>query len=145
MNSSLTHVVAALLLVLLQDTLTVTVSLVRLGVVVSDSRGRNVVGLKNQDFRLWVNGVPRDIAFFSDGPQPISLGIVLDQSFSMSYDNKLDRAKEAAHTLAHAVRDGSEYFYVTFDDEVRIVRPVSTDLSGIDFAIDATTLGRGTS
>ena len=144
-STSLIHALAALLLALLQDTLTVTVSLVRLGVTVADSRGRNVTGLKNQDFRLSVNGVPREIAFFSDGPQPISLGIVLDQSFSMSYDNKLERAKEAAHTLVHAVHDGSEYFYVTFDDEVRIVRSVTSDRSDIDFAIDATALGRGTS
>jgi VWFA-related protein len=104
-----------------------------------------VTGLKKEDFKLSLNGVPRDIAFFSSEPQPIALGIVLDNSFSMSYDNKLDRAKEAAITLVHAVPDGSEYFYETFDDEVRLVHYTTPDRNAIDSAISETALGRGTS
>src|SRR6476659_668189 len=90
----------ALLFVVQQDTtLRVKVSLVTVGVRVTDSRGRNVLGLKAQDFSIFDDGVLQNIEFFSGEEQPITFGILLDRSLSMSLNRKLERAKEAARAL----------------------------------------------
>src|SRR5262252_7891097 len=93
---SFTSVTALLLAVALQQVIRVDVALVTVGVRVTDSRGRDVGGLKAKDFTVYEDGLPRDIAFFSSEPQPITLGILIDRSSSMAYGNKLDRAKDAA-------------------------------------------------
>src|SRR2546428_14079401 len=92
-------VVALLLLLAAQETLRVNVSLVTVGVQVTDSLGRDVRGLKAENFSIFDDGVPQKIEFFSDEEKPITLGILLDRSDSMSYNAKLDRAKEAAGGL----------------------------------------------
>jgi Ca-activated chloride channel family protein len=135
----------ALLILVPQETLRVKVSLVTVGVRVTDSRGHNVLGLKAQDFAIFDDGVPQKIEFFSAEEQPITLGILLDRSFSMSYNSKLARAKEAARTVIRATHDGSEYFYFAFDDQVKLAADFTTDRERVESAIQQTALGGGTS
>lgn len=138
-------VLMALLLFVTQDTLRVKVSLVTVGVRVTDSRGRNVLGLKAQDFSIFDDGIAQNIEFFSSEEQPITLGILLDRSFSMSYNRKLERAKEAAGALIRSAHEGSEYFYFAFDDQVRLQSDFTTDRERVQSAIQRTDLGEGTS
>ena len=49
----------ALLLLIPQETLKVKVSLVTVGVRVTESNGRNVLGLKAEDFSVFDDGVTR--------------------------------------------------------------------------------------
>jgi Ca-activated chloride channel family protein len=135
----------ALLLLIPQETLRVKVSLVTVGVRVTESNGRSVLGLKETDFSVFDDGVQQEIRFFSSEEQPITLGILLDRSFSMSYNNKLDRAKEAARSLIGATHDRSEYFFFTFDDQVRLAHDFTTERERVQSAIQATPLGGGTS
>jgi len=137
-------VVALLLLLAAQETLRVNVSLVTVGVQVTDWLGRDVRGLKVENFSIFDNGVPQKIESFSDEEQPITLGILLDRSDSMSYNAKLDRAKEAAVALVRSARDGSEYFYLPFDDHVKLQADLTSDPHQIETAIAGTTLGGGT-
>jgi len=139
------RILIVLLLLVPQETLQVKVSLVTVGVRVTDSRGRNVLGLKAQHFAIEDDGVPQKIEFFSNEEQPITMGILLDRSFSMSYNGKLERAKEAARTLIRATHDGSEYFYVAFDDQVKLAADFTTDRERVQSAIQQTALGGGTS
>jgi Ca-activated chloride channel family protein len=129
----------------LQETLRVKVSLVTVGARVTDSRGRPVLGLKEQDFAVFDDGVEQKIDFFSSEEQPITLGILLDRSFSMSYNAKLERAKESARALVRATHSGSEYFYYTFDDQVRLAADFTSDPERMQAAIQQTALGGGTS
>jgi Ca-activated chloride channel homolog len=138
-------ILIGLLLLVTQDTLRVKVSLVTVGVRVTDSRGRNVLGLKAQDFSIFDDGIARNIEFFSSEEQPITLGILLDRSFSMSYNRKLERAKEAAGALIRSAHEGSEYFYFAFDDQVRLQSDFTTDRERVHSAIQRTDLGDGTS
>jgi len=135
----------ALLLFVTQDTLRVKVSLVTVGVRVTDSRGHNVLGLKAEDFSIFDDGIAQNIEFFSSEEQPITLGILLDRSFSMSYNRKLERAKEAAGALIRSAREGSEYFYFAFDDQVRLESDFTRDRERVQSAIQRTDLGDGTS
>lgn len=139
------RIAIALLLLIPQETLRVKVSLVTVGVRVTDSRGRDIRGLKAGDFTVLDDGVPQKIEFFSNEEQPITLGIVFDRSSSMSYNEKIDRAKEAARALVRPLHDGSEFFYVTFDHRVNLAADLTTDRKRIESAIDETALGGGTS
>jgi Ca-activated chloride channel homolog len=133
-----------LLLVGAQDTLRVKVSLVTVGVRVTDWLGRDVRGLKAENFSVFDDEVAQKIEFFSNEEQPITLGILLDRSFSMSYNAKLDRAKDAARALVGAAREGSQYFYIAFDDQVKLSADLTDDRHQVETAIDRTALGGGT-
>jgi Ca-activated chloride channel homolog len=138
------RLIVLLLLIATQDTLRVSVSLVTVGVRVTDWIGRDVAGLRPENFSIFDDGVEQKIEFFRNEEVPITLGILLDRSDSMSYNAKLDRAKEAARALVAAVREGSEYFYFTFDDQVKLAADLTTDRHQVETAIDKTTLGGGT-
>jgi Ca-activated chloride channel homolog len=137
--------ITALLLLAQDTTLRVKVSLVTVGVRVTDSHGRSVLGLKAQDFSIYDDGVLQNIEFFSGEEQPITLGILLDHSQSMSINRKLDRAKEAGRALIRSAHDGSEYFAFAFDDQVKLVADFTNDRTRVESAIEQTELGQGTS
>ncbi|HEX4209421.1 MAG TPA: hypothetical protein VHY56_03440, partial [Candidatus Binataceae bacterium] len=53
-------------------------------VTVTDQDGRYINGLQKSDFKLYVDGVQRDINFFrQDSNTPVSVGILVDTSGSM--------------------------------------------------------------
>src|SRR5262245_4338762 len=139
------RVLIALLLLIPQEPLRVKVSLVTVGVRVTDSRGRSVLGLKAQDFSIFDDGVAQKVEFFSSEEQPITLGIVLDRSQSMSINRKLERAKAAARALIRSAHEGSEFFFFAFDDQVRLQADFTNDRDRVQSAILETDLGGGTS
>src|SRR6266404_4777614 len=139
------RVLIALLLLAPQDTLRVKVSLVTVGVRVTDTRGRNVLGLKAPEFSIFDDGIPQKIEFFSNEEQPITLGVLMDRSSSMKYNSKLDRAKDAASALIRAAYKDSEYFYFAFDEQVKLAADITTDREQVQSAIQETGLGGGTS
>ncbi|HEX9137117.1 MAG TPA: hypothetical protein VF905_09260, partial [Nitrospirota bacterium] len=59
-------------------TLRVDVSMVTVGVRVTDTKGREVPNLTAKDFTLFEDGIAQNITFFSNEEQPVSLGILLD-------------------------------------------------------------------
>ncbi|HEX5216958.1 MAG TPA: VWA domain-containing protein, partial [Vicinamibacterales bacterium] len=61
---------------------------------VRDRDGRLLLGLTQSDFEVFDNGKPRPITVFSNGIQPITIGLVLDRSGSMS--ERFDKVAAAA-------------------------------------------------
>src|SRR5262245_13727966 len=59
-----------------------SVDIVSVSATVTDASGRLVRGLTREDFRVYDNDVPQTITQF--GSDPISLGILIDASNSMS-------------------------------------------------------------
>jgi Ca-activated chloride channel homolog len=126
-------------------TLRVQVSLVTVGVRVTDKDSREVRGLRAEDFRISEDGVPQPIAFFSGEEQPLSLGILLDRSNSMGSAGKLLRAQAAAESLIRRGLPGDEFFFLPFDHTVPDSRGFSTDRDRIVQEIHAASAGGGTS
>jgi Ca-activated chloride channel family protein len=129
---------SALMALVLQQTIRLDVSLVTVGARVTDSRGRDVRGLKAEDFVVTEDGVPQRISFFSDEPQAITLGIVFDRSSSMEANQKIDRAKDAAQALVKVARDGSEFFFIGFNEKVRVVTDFTFDRQEVLSAVAKT-------
>lgn len=102
----------------LQETIRASVSLVTVGVRVSDSKGRDIPGLKAEDFSIFDDDLAQRIAFFSSEEQPISLGILLDRSKSMEEGAKLEQAKVAAAALVRAGHRDTEFAFAEFGEKL---------------------------
>jgi VWFA-related protein len=94
------------------------VSLLSVSVRVTDSRGREVGGLKVSTFTLLEDNVPQRISFFAAEKQPVSLGILLDTSSSMRAGGKLEHAKAALRELIAAGHPDNELFYMEFGSKL---------------------------
>src|SRR5262249_12321603 len=71
----------------------VAVDLVLMPVTVTDNKNRVVTSLQKENFLLSEAGEPQRIQYFSAEDAPISVGVLLDLSRSMT--NKIDTAREA--------------------------------------------------
>lgn len=57
--------------------------LLNVPVVVSDKDGRNITGLKKEDFSVFQEGVKQTIEFFANTEEPLNVAIVVDTSSSV--------------------------------------------------------------
>ncbi len=64
-------------------TLKLSTELVSLSVAVTDQKGKAVVSLKREDFKVYENGIEQPLSFFSTEEMPVCWGLVLDRSGSM--------------------------------------------------------------
>src|SRR5262245_31473289 len=70
------------------------VDLINVTATVTDDDGRFVRGLRQADFKVYDDGVRQDISYFSNERVPVSLGILLDASGSMTRE-KMSAARTA--------------------------------------------------
>lgn len=79
------------------------VELVYLDLTVTHPDGSIVTGLTKDDFEIFDEGVPHAVAVFSDQPAPLSLGILVDTSTSMTGD-RITAAINAADLMGRALQ-----------------------------------------
>ena len=77
--------------------------MVYLDVTVFDRSGRIVTGLPKADFEIYDEGVPHEVAIFSDSRAPISVGVLIDASLSMTAD-RIKAALAAAAALGRSLQ-----------------------------------------
>jgi len=83
-------------------------------VTVMDEANRPVITLGKNNFRLFESGEQKDIRYFSTEDEPISVGILLDLSFSMK--DKIDTARQALHQFFENCNPDDDYFVIGFSD-----------------------------
>ena len=93
-----------------------TVERVLLDVSVKDARGGFVSGLGKDDFRVFEDGKPQSISEFGAGDIPVTVGIVVDESFSMW--TKRPEVMTAALTFAKESNPHDEMFVIHFNETV---------------------------
>jgi Ca-activated chloride channel family protein len=99
--------------------------LVLVPVSVTDPMQRFVTGLNRDNFEVFEGAKPQRIQHFSSEDVPVSVGIILDISGSMS--DKLERVREAVNQLCEVSNPQDEYFMITFADEPRLVVDFTTN------------------
>jgi Ca-activated chloride channel family protein len=102
-----------------------SVNLVLVPVSITDDLNRPVVGLDQQNFQLFENKKPQEIKNFSSEDAPVSIGILLDVSGSMS--DKLERARDAVLQFCEAANPQDEFFLITFADAPQLVTDFTTN------------------
>jgi VWFA-related protein len=107
----------------------VSVSVVNLYASVRNARGRPVHGLRQQDFRLFINGRRQIITnFSSDVTEPLNLVFLLDVSGSMRMMNKFETAKGIIRKVIEQLSSEDEAALLIFaDGEVEMLIDFTTD------------------
>ncbi len=119
------------------------VNLVQLHAIVTDGEGHPVFDLPKDAFQLAIDDVPQPITVFQRDDAPVTAGIVVDNSASMS--PKRQEVIAAALAFAHAGNPLDEMFVVHFNDRARLGLPNGTLFTGsvatLENAIAAFDLG----
>ena len=103
------------------------VEFVNVTATVTDDDGRFVSGLRQEDFTVYEDGQLQDVSHFSSDRVPVSLGIVLDTSGSMSPE-KMAAARAAIDRLIFELLDkDDELFFVEFATRAELTQGWTTD------------------
>jgi len=101
--------------------ISVNVNLVVLNPVVRDRKGGFVSDLREQDFKVYEDGVLQSIKLFRHEDIPVTVGLVIDHSGSMR--PKLADVITAAETFVQASRPDDRMFVVNFNEKVTMGLP----------------------
>ena len=99
-----------------QPVLMVRTDLVTLSVVVVNHRGAPVTGLRPEHFRVYDNGDPQTIQFFTSDDLPATIGLVIDSSASMR--GRREHVTAAAAAFIDMRRPLDEFFTLNFNEVV---------------------------
>ena len=107
-----------------------SVNLVLVPVTITDNLHRPVMGLDQGNFQLFEGKKAQEIKNFSSEDTPVSVGILVDTSRSMSY--KLERAREAVIEFCEAANPQDEFFMITFADEPKLATDFTTSTERVE-------------
>lgn len=120
------------------------VELINVTVTVTDGNGRFVPGLSKEDFVVYEDGKPQAVTHFDSERVPVSLGLVMDTSGSMSGE-KMTTAKSAVERFLHRLLDESdEVFLYQFESHATLVQDWTTDRNAVSRALGRIRANGGT-
>ncbi|HEX8130118.1 MAG TPA: VWA domain-containing protein [Pyrinomonadaceae bacterium] len=100
------------------EVVVVDTSLINLNVRVIDRSNRPVNDVKQEEFKVFEDGVPQQIFSFTRAEVPISYGLVVDNSGSMK--TQLEKVIDATRTIIDQNKPGDETFLQRFIDSEKI-------------------------
>jgi Ca-activated chloride channel family protein len=108
------------------------IELINVTATVTDTSGRFVSGLVQDDFLVYEDDRPVDITHFSAERVPVSLGIVLDTSGSMAGEKIATARTAIEHFLEKLPHPEDEVFLYQFANDVDLLQ---------DWTVDRATVG----
>lgn len=109
--------------------------------VIDRSTYRGMTGLKQEDFKVYEDGVQQQIAHFDAASAPFNLVLLIDLSGSTQDVVKLIR--EAALHFVNAARPADRISVITFASSAVIVSPLTNDREALRRRINAIEQPRG--
>ena len=120
------------------------VELINVTATVTDDNGRFVSGLQKDDFTVYEDGKRQEVTHFSNERVPVSLGILLDASGSMTPD-KMSAARAAIDRfIFDLLGEQDELFFVEFANAPRITQQWTHDRRAISRAVSRVNPNGGT-
>jgi Ca-activated chloride channel family protein len=107
---------------------------------VFDKAGHFISGLKQNNFKVFEDGIEQQISFFAQEDIPVSMGFLLDLSGSMRGERKSEQSKKAAEAFLQASNPQDEMFMIGFNDEVELLQDYTSDVDEIKDALDNTSI-----
>ena len=107
------------------EVISVRTDLVAMPVTVTDSRGRRISGLKQQDFVLNDDGREARIDYFAPGAERIALAFVLDNSGSLR--EQTARQRDAALGLFSRFGPASSVAVIRFGQKAKLIAPFNSE------------------
>jgi VWFA-related protein len=103
--------------------------LVLVPVSVCDPQNRPVTGLEKEHFKVFDDKVEQTVTQFAMEDEPVAVGLVFDTSGSMG--DKLRLSRLAAAKFFDTANIDDEFFLVEFNDQPKIVVPLTRDFTEI--------------
>ena len=108
----------------------VNVNLVLVPLTVTDPMDRLVTGLEKDNFFVYENNHLEAIKSFSTEDAPVSIGIILDLSGSMS--NKVIRARDSVLEFMKTSNPQDEFFVIGFNDRPELIEDFTSSVDQIE-------------
>jgi VWFA-related protein len=124
------------------DVVRVNTTLVTIPVSVMDRNGRFIPDLRQQEFRIYEDGVEHEVAYFASVEKPFTLALVIDTSASTRF--RLDEIQDAAIAFVNQLRPDDRVLIVSFDEDVRVLAEATSDRYALRDAIRRTRTGGST-
>lgn len=125
------------------ETLRIETNLVTIPVSVFDRNGLYVPGLRQNDFKIFSDGVEQEIAYFGTSDKPFTVAIVIDVSPSTAY--RIEEIQRAAMAFVNLLEPQDSVMVIEFDHSVSVLTEVTKDREKIYKAIRKADFGDGTS
>lgn len=125
------------------EVIRVETNLVTMPVSVLDRDGRFVSGLRQQDFRIFENGVEHRVEYFQSVEQPFTVVLMIDVSPSTQY--QIHEIQSAAIAFTEQLRPNDKVMVIAFDETVQILTYPTNDRYRLRGAIQMANFGNGTS
>lgn len=107
------------------DVINVDTSLINLQVRVIDRLGRPLNNVRKEDFRVFEDGVPQNVEFFSTKEVPISYGMAIDTSRSLS--GQIVKVIEASKAIVESNKPDDETVLITFRKDAELIQDFTSD------------------
>lgn len=107
--------------------------LVVLNVSVFDKDGKIIRDLPKSAFTVYENGEKQTVSVFRQEDVPISLGLIIDNSASMT--DKRDRVASAALALVKASNPDDEVFIINFNESAVLAKDFTNNIKDLENAL----------
>ncbi len=114
-------------------------NLVSVPVIVSDRDGHYISGLREENFKLYDNGVEQKLAYFDAAEAPLNVALLLDTSRSTA--GVIDDIRKAAKNFLKDLRPQDRAMIVSFDWDVHKLSPLTSDRKILEKAIKDARVG----
>jgi VWFA-related protein len=109
-------------------------TLVQVPVIVKDRGERYITDLKQQEFKLFENGIQQEITFFGTVEEPFNVALLIDSSGSTV--DQLTQIKAAASAFLDNLRPQDKVMVMEFNDSVSILCELTNNRETLNRAID---------
>lgn len=125
------------------EVIKIDTKLVTIPVKILDRKGRFISGLTKDKFQVFEDNAPQEITYFTNEQQPFTVALILDMSYSSTF--KIAEIQQAALEFINQLRKDDRVMVVSFDEEVHVLTPPTSDRAALQRAIRSTKIASGTS
>jgi Ca-activated chloride channel homolog len=116
------------------DVIKVDSSIVVVNAMITDAKGKPVSGLKQNQFKLFVDGAEKEILSFTTEATPFAAIILLDTSGSM--EQRISLARSAAMQFLDGLRTDDVTAIYNFDSKVSLIQDFSNSRDIVENIFD---------
>ena len=125
-----------------EETIRVETNLVTIPVAVTDRNNVYMTDLKQEEFKIFENGVEQEVAYFGASEKPFTVVLLIDVSNSTAY--KIEEIQAAAITFVEQLKPQDKVMVIQFDESVKVLEEFTNDREKLKQAIKRTGFGDNT-